>query len=179
MLPIKSTIKQILKTISKSVSASVSVGADPCVCHPKINLPSTHKSPTPSFPTASLTPSFPSVPVGNPFSKQNMSLFLLIKTISKSVSVGADPCVCPPKINLPSTHKSPTPSFPIASLTPSFPSVSIGNPFSSQSASLHSFLPFVSNCFRRLSSLSFKNSLFHKIKSKLLLTMLVLMFSSI
>ncbi|MDR3050078.1 MAG: hypothetical protein LBV16_09675, partial [Elusimicrobiota bacterium] len=57
MSPIKSTIKQILKTISKHASAHVFVGADPCVCPHQINIPSNHKSPTPSS---------PNVLIGNP-----------------------------------------------------------------------------------------------------------------
>ncbi|MDR3049211.1 MAG: hypothetical protein LBV16_05155 [Elusimicrobiota bacterium] len=48
-------------------------------------------------------------------------------SVLKSVSVGADPCVCPHQINFPSLHIPPTPSLP---------SVPIGNPLSTQSASL-------------------------------------------
>ncbi|MDR3049694.1 MAG: hypothetical protein LBV16_07675, partial [Elusimicrobiota bacterium] len=95
--------------------------------------------------------------------KQIIALTSKTKTVSRLV--GADPSVCPPKINLPSIHKSPIPSFP---------NVSVGNPFSTQCASLTSDLPsfLVSFCL-------FAIPFFNKIKAKIVLIMFVLIFGSI
>ncbi|MDR3049697.1 MAG: hypothetical protein LBV16_07690 [Elusimicrobiota bacterium] len=97
-------------------------------------------------------------------SPTNLTSKQIVKTISEHasvcVSVGADPRVCPPPINMPSTHKSPTPSFP---------NVFIGNPFLSQSASFFNNLCRLFSFLYSRFSLLFGNPFFNKIKAKALI----------